>query len=338
MPHIDITTTTDTAQTVRPRRLRRSATLRRMVRETVLSPVDFIYPIFVTHGTSVDRPITSMPGQSQLSVDRLPHLAEELATLHVPAVMLFGLPAVKDAVGSENFASDGIVQQAIRALKAATPDLIVITDVCMCEYTDHGHCGLLDDTGYVVNDQSLPILQQVVRSHAEAGADMVAPSGMLDGAVGAIRSALDADGWDNVSIMAYAAKFASSFYGPFREAAASPPSFGDRKQYQMDPANAREALREVALDVEQGADIIMVKPALPYLDILYQVRQRWNHPTAAYHVSGEYAMIKAAAHNGWIDERQVALETLTSIKRAGADLILTYYAREAARWLRESNG
>jgi len=320
----------------RPRRLRRSPTLRRMVRETLLTPDDFIYPMFVVHGQRQQRAISSMPGQHQWSVDLLPRQAEELAELGIPAIILFGLPSVKDAAGSENYAADGIVQQAIRAIKDAVPEMIVITDVCMCEYTDHGHCGILDDRGYVVNDATLEVLQRVVASHAEAGVDIVAPSGMMDGAVAAIREELDRVGARDVAIMAYAAKFASSFYGPFREAADSPPAFGDRKQYQMDPANAREALREVALDVAEGADLVMVKPAMPYLDILAQVRQQFELPTAAYHVSGEYAMIKAAAQNGWIDERQVALESLLSIKRAGADLILTYYAKEAAQWLRES--
>lgn len=307
-----------------------------MVRETLLTPDDFIYPLFVVHGKGQQRPIGSMPGQNQWTVDLLPRQAEELAELGVPAVILFGLPAHKDATGSENYADDGIVQQAIRAIKDAVPEMIVITDVCMCEYTDHGHCGLLDERGYVVNDATLEVLQRVVASHAAAGVDIVAPSGMMDGAVAAIREELDRVGARDVAIMAYAAKFASSFYGPFREAADSPPAFGDRKQYQMDPANAREALREVALDAAEGADLLMVKPAMPYLDILAQVRRQFDLPTAAYHVSGEYAMIKAAAQNGWIDERQVALESLLSIKRAGADLILTYYAKEAAQWLRES--
>jgi porphobilinogen synthase len=307
-----------------------------MVRETVLTPDDLIYPLFVVHGQGQQRPISSMPGQHQWSVDLLPRQAEQIAELGIPAVILFGLPAIKDAVGSENYADDGIVQQAIRAIKDAVPELVVITDVCTCEYTDHGHCGILDERGYVVNDATLEVLQQVVASHAEAGADIVAPSGMMDGAVAAIRAELDRVGAREVAIMAYAAKFASSFYGPFREAADSPPAFGDRKQYQMDPANGREALLEVALDAAEGADLLMVKPALPYLDVLSRIRQQFDRPTAAYHVSGEYAMIKAAAQNGWIDERQVALESLLSIKRAGADLILTYYAKDAARWLRET--
>lgn len=320
---------------LRPRRLRRTPALRRMVRETTLAADDLIYPIFVRHGKGLRNPIGSMPGQHQWSIDMLPNLAEEVAALGIPAVILFGLPASKDAQGSENFAEDGIVQQAIRMIKEHVPELLVITDVCMCEYTDHGHCGIVDERGYVVNDATLEILQMVVASHAAAGADIVAPSGMIDGAVAAIREELDRIGAQHVAIMAYAAKFASSFYGPFREAADSPPQFGDRTQYQMDPANAREALLEVALDIEEGADIVMVKPALPYLDIVAKVRERFDRPVAAYHVSGEYAMIKAAAQHGWIDERRVALESLTAIKRAGADLILTYYALDAARWLRD---
>jgi porphobilinogen synthase len=319
---------------LRPRRLRRTPTLRRMVRQTVLTPDDFIYPLFVMHGKGQQRPISSMPGQFQWSVDMLPREAESIAELGIPAVILFGLPATKDAIGSENYADDGIVQQAIRTIKDAVPELVVITDVCMCEYTDHGHCGILDEHGYVVNDATLDVLQRVVASHAEAGVDMVAPSGMMDGGVQAIRQELDRVGAQHVAIMAYAAKFASGFYGPFREAADSPPSFGDRKQYQMDPANAREALLEVALDAAEGADILMVKPAIPYLDVLAKVREQFNHPTAAYHVSGEYAMVKAAAQNGWIDEQTVALESLTAIKRAGAGMILTYFAKDAAKWLR----
>jgi porphobilinogen synthase len=305
-----------------------------MVRETMLSPNDFIYPLFVMHGRGLQRPINSMPGQFQWSVDMLAKEAEQIASLGIPAVILFGLPATKDSVGSENFADNGIVQQAIRTIKDAVPELVVITDVCMCEYTDHGHCGLLNEHGYVINDATLEVLQRVVASHADAGADIVAPSGMMDGAVAAIRQELDRVGAHDVAIMGYAAKFASGFYGPFREAAESPPSFGDRKQYQMDPGNAREALLEVALDAAEGADILMVKPALPYLDILAKVREQFDRPTAAYHVSGEYAMVKAAAQNGWIDEQTVALESLTAIKRAGADLILTYFAKDAARWLK----
>lgn len=321
---------------LRPRRLRRTPALRRMVRETRLAADDFIYPLFVAEGKGLRKPIGSMPGQFQHSVDMLPREAEELALLGIPAVILFGIPAHKDAAGSQNYAADGVVQRAIRTLKDAMPELVVITDVCMCEYTDHGHCGILDERGYVANDATLDVLRRVVAAHAEAGVDIVAPSGMIDGAVGAIRGELDRGGAQDVAIMAYAAKYASGFYGPFREAAESPPQFGDRKQYQMDPANAREALLELELDVEEGADILMVKPALPYLDILAQVRERFARPAAAYHVSGEYAMIKAAAANGWIDERTVALESLTAIKRAGADLILTYYAKDAVRWLRDS--
>jgi porphobilinogen synthase len=332
---------------LRPRRLRRTPALRRLVRETVLGVDDLIYPIFVRHGKGEERPIGSMPGQAQWSVDRLPALAQRLSDARVPGVILFGIPAAKDAIGLENYAPDGIVQQAIRVLKDAAPELVVMTDVCACEYTDHGHCGVLNDLragrsegralpeGYVLNDATLDILQKVVVSHAEAGADIVAPSGMMDGAVQAIRAALDEMGAAHVAVMAYAAKFASSFYGPFREAAESPPQFGDRKQYQMDPANGREALLEVALDAAEGADILMVKPALPYLDILHQVRATFDRPVAAYQVSGEYAMVKAAARNGWLDERAVALESLTAIKRAGADMILTYWALDAARWLQE---
>lgn len=332
---------------LRPRRLRRTPALRRLVRETTLQVDDLIFPIFVRHGRDEQRPIISMPGQFQWSVDRLPGLARALSDLRVPGVILFGIPSEKDPVGLENFASDGIVQQAIHVLKGAAPELVVMTDVCACEYTDHGHCGLLNDRrnptveghglpeGYVLNDATLEILRKVVVSHAGAGADIVAPSGMMDGAVGAIRAALDETGSQHVAVMAYAAKFASGFYGPFREAAESPPQFGDRKQYQMDPANSREALLEVALDAAEGADILMVKPALPYLDILHQVRGSFDRPVAAYQVSGEYAMVKAAAQNGWLDERTVALESLTAIKRAGADMILTYWAPEVARWLQE---
>lgn len=318
---------------VRPRRTRRTANLRCMVRETSLAPDDFIYPLFVVHGRGVKSEISSMPGNFHWSIDRLPAEVEEIAELGIPAVILFGLPAFKDEIGSENFAEDGIVQQAIRAIKQAVPELVVITDVCMCEYTSHGHCGIIHD-GYVDNDSTLEILGRVAVSHAEAGADIVAPSGMMDGMVGAIREALDEADFPNVAILAYSAKYASSFYGPFREAADSPPKFGDRKSYQMDPANAREALVEVELDIAEGADMVMVKPALSYLDILRQVRDRFDLPVAAYNVSGEYAMVKAAARNGWIDERKVTLEILTSIKRAGADMILTYHAKDAARWLR----
>jgi len=318
---------------VRMRRLRRTDALRRMVQETHLQPSDFIYPLFVVHGKGVRREVPSMPGVYQLSVDQAVQEAEDAYRLGIPAVILFGIPARKDPIGQENFAPEGIVQKAIRAIKAAVPELVVITDVCMCEYTDHGHCGIVDDEQEVVNDPTLEIYGKVAVSHAEAGADMVAPSGMMDGQVGAIRAALDAAGFGHIPIMAYAAKYASSFYGPFRDAAQSPPRFGDRRGYQMNPANAREALREVALDIAEGADIVMVKPALAYLDIIRQVREAFPVPVAAYQVSGEYAMIKAAAQRGWLDERAVALESLLAIKRAGADLILTYFAKDAARWL-----
>jgi porphobilinogen synthase len=314
-----------------------------MVRETTLAADDFIYPLFVTHGGRVRQPIASMPGVFQLSVDQLALEAEAVQALGIPAVLLFGIPAQKDPIGLENFADDGIVQQATRALKAAAPDLLVITDVCLCEYTDHGHCGLLHDgshghleTGYVLNDETLPILAQVAVSHAAAGADIVAPSGMIDGMVTTIRSALDGADFAHIPIMSYAVKYASAFYGPFREAAQGAPKFGDRKTHQMDPANAREALREAALDVDEGADFLMVKPALAYLDVIHRLREHFPQlPIAAYNVSGEYAMIKAAAANGWLDEPKVVLETLLGIKRAGADLIITYHAKDAAQWLHE---
>ena len=316
----------------RPRRLRASPALRRMVRETILDPGDFIYPMFVVHGQEVRREIASMPGISQLSVDQAVVEAQEAVALGVPSVVLFGIPAVKDALGSENFSDEGIVQQAVGAIKDALPDLVVIVDVCMCEYTDHGHCGIVRDDE-IDNDATLEILQRAALSYARAGADVVAPSGMMDGMVGAIRSALDGEGFLNVSILSYAIKYASAFYGPFREAAEGAPQFGDRKTHQMDPANAREAQRELALDIEEGADMVMVKPALPYLDVIRQVRDACHLPVVAYNVSGEYAMIKAAAANGWLDERAVVLELLTGIKRAGADLIFTYHALDAARWL-----
>jgi porphobilinogen synthase len=316
-----------------------------MVRETQLAPDDFIYPLFVTHGQQMRTPIHSMPGVFQLSIDQLAQEAESVLDLGIPAVLLFGIPAAKDSVGLENFAEDGIVQQAIRALKSVAPELLVITDVCLCEYTDHGHCGLLNhphehhsnlEEGYVLNDETLPILAQVAVSHAQAGADIVAPSGMMDGMVTAIRTALDAHDFSHIPIMSYAVKYASGFYGPFREAAGGAPKFGDRKTHQMDPANAREALREAALDVAEGADFLMVKPALAYLDVIHRLRQSFPEvPLAAYNVSGEYSMVKAAAANGWLDEQKIVLETLTSIKRAGADVIITYHAKDAAQWLRE---
>jgi porphobilinogen synthase len=318
----------------RPRRLRRLDNLRRLVRETRLSADDLVYPLFVVHGQGIREEIDSMPGTYHWSLDLLPAEAEEIAGLGIPGVILFGIPAVKDAIGSENFDDHGIVQEATRAIKKTVPELVVITDVCLCQYTDHGHCGVVED-GRVLNDETLDILARVAVSHAAAGADVVAPSGMMDGQVAAIRSALNATGFTQVAILSYAAKYASAFYGPFREAAESAPQFGDRQGYQMDPANAREALREVALDIEEGADMVMVKPALAYLDIIRQVRETFDHPLAAFSVSGEYAMVKAAAQRGWIDERRVTLELLTAIKRAGADMILTYFAKDAARWLRE---
>jgi porphobilinogen synthase len=313
-----------------------------MVRETTLLPDDFVYPLFVNHGQRVHNEIGSMPGVYQWSIDLLAQEAESIAKLEVPAVILFGLPAQKDPIGLENFAADGIVQQAIREIKHAVPELIVITDVCLCEYTDHGHCGILNHgdhphlpEGYVLNDETLEVLTHVAVSHAEAGADMVAPSGMIDGMVAAIRSRLDANGFDHIPIMSYSTKYASGFYGPFREAAQGAPKFGDRKTHQMDPANAREALRETEIDVTEGADFLMVKPALSYLDIVRQTREQFPQiPLAAYNVSGEYAMVKAAARSGWIDEERVTLEILTSIKRAGADLIITYHAKDAAQGIK----
>ena len=317
----------------RPRRLRQREVFRRMVRETVVDVDDLIYPLFAVHGTGVAREVASMPGVFQYSVDRLVKEAAEVAALGIPAVILFGVPRVKDAAGSEAWDDDGIISRAVRALKDQAPDLAVITDVCLCEYTDHGHCGLVKD-GVVQNDQTVERLVAEALTHARAGADIVAPSDMMDGRVGAIRRALDAAGFADTPIMAYAAKYASGFYGPFRDAAESTPQFGDRRGYQMDPANADEAVREVALDLEEGADIVMVKPAMPYLDIIRRVKDTFRRPLAAYQVSGEYAMLKAAARAGWLDEPRVAMESLTAIKRAGADVIITYYAKEAAGWLR----
>jgi porphobilinogen synthase len=315
------------------RRLRRSEALRSLVAETRLDPRDFVYPLFVTRGTGVREEIPSMPGQYQLSLDQLAGEARELKSLGIPAVLLFGLPSAKDGLGSEAYAPDGIVQDAVRALKDADPSLCVICDVCLCEYTDHGHCGILTPSGEVENDTTLELLARTAVSQAEAGADMVAPSDMMDGHTAALRAALDDAGLTSTPIMAYAAKYASGFYGPFREAAGSTPSFGDRRAYQMDPPNAREALREIEDEIDQGADIVMVKPALSYLDVLSQARQRFDLPFAAYNVSGEYAMVKAAAANGWLDGDRIMLEVLTSIKRAGADIIITYHAKEAARQL-----
>ena len=322
----------------RMRRLRRTPELRRMVRETHLRPEDLVWPMFVRPGKSIRKPISSMPGQHQVSVDVLLEQCQQAAEVGVPAVLLFGIPDQKDSVGSSSWDDDGIVQEAVRCIKDRYRDLIVITDVCFCEYTDHGHCGVIRERAgqlEVDNDATVANLVKQAVSHARAGADIIAPSDMMDGRIGAIRRGLDLAGFEQVAIMAYSAKFASGYYGPFREAAESPPKFGDRKSYQMDPANAEEALREVALDVEEGADIVMVKPAATYLDILWRVKERFGLPTAAYHVSGEYSMIKAAAANGWIDEKTCALETTLAIRRAGADLILTYYAPDLARWLRE---
>lgn len=318
----------------RLRRLRATEGFRRMVRETRLSPDNLIAPFFVVEGRDVRQPIGSMPGQWRLSVDHLIKDAGEVHALGVPAVLLFGVPARKDETGSGAWAPDGIVPQAIRAVKDRVPGLVVVTDVCIDEYTTHGHCGIVQD-GRILNDETLECLQKMALSHARAGADMVAPSDMMDGRVAAIRRALDGEGFTQTPILAYAAKFASCFYAPFREAAASSPQFGDRQSYQMDAANIREALREIELDIQEGADIVMVKPALPYLDVIHAARRAFDRPIAAYQVSGEYSMIKAAAQQGWLDEQRAMLETLVSIRRAGADLILTYYAKEAARALHE---
>lgn len=318
----------------RPRRLRFSENLRRIVRETSLSVNDLIYPVFVTHGKGIARPVEAMPGICNYSIDKLLEVLQEVAELKIPAIMPFGIPAVKDEVGSEAYADDGIIQQAVRAVKKEYPGLMVVTDLCLCEYTSHGHCGIVED-GTVLNDATLELLARTAVSHAEAGADMVAPSDMMDGRVGAIRAALDGSDYENIPIMAYSAKYASAYYGPFREAAGSAPRFGDRKAYQMDPANAKEALREVRLDIEEGADIVMVKPALAYMDVIRRVKDEFDYPVAAYNVSGEYSMVKAAAANGWVDERRIVLETLTGIKRAGADIIITYHAMDAARWMLE---
>ncbi len=316
----------------RTRRTRRSAGLRRLVRETALSSDDFIYPLFIVPGEGVRHEISSMPGQFQLSLDHLPDEVDELRSLGIGSVLLFGIPAEKDAQATGAFAPDGIVQQAVQTIKAHDPEMVVITDVCACEYTDHGHCGILVN-GEVDNDRTLPLLAATAVSHARAGADVVAPSDMMDGRVAAIRQSLDEAGFPSVPVLSYAAKYASAFYGPFREAAESTPAFGDRRSHQMDPANAREAMTEIAIDLDEGADFVIVKPALAYLDIIRQARDRFDVPIIAYNVSGEYAMIKAAARLGWIDERRVTLETLTAIKRAGAGRIITYHAKEAARWL-----
>ncbi len=316
----------------RPRRLRRNERLRSLVRETALSADHLIYPLFVGPGKDSAQPVASMPGVAQLSIDRAVKECEEVNALGIPAVILFGIPERKDSVGSEAYVDGGVVQKAIRAIKERAPELLVITDVCLCEYTDHGHCGVIKD-GDVDNDRTLELLVKEALSHAQSGADIVAPSDMMDGRVGAIRKALDQNGFEQIAIMAYAAKYASGFYAPFRDAAESTPQFGDRRSYQMDPANADEALREVELDIHEGADIIMVKPAMTYLDIVYRVKQKFGYPVAAYNVSGEYSMIKAAAKNGWIEERRIVLELMLSIKRAGADMILTYFAKDIAREL-----
>jgi porphobilinogen synthase len=316
----------------RPRRLRKNGTIRRMVRETSLSPDNFIYPLFVTFGRSVRKEISSMPGCYQESVDGIAGHAKEVYSLGIPSILLFGIPEHKDEVGSSAYDEHGVVQEAIKAIKDAVPELYVITDVCMCEYTSHGHCGIIKGCD-VQNDPTLELLVKEAVSHAKAGADMVAPSDMMDGRVEAIRLAFDEEGFPEIPIMSYAAKYASAFYGPFREAAESTPQFGDRRSYQMDPANRREALKEVALDIEEGADIVMVKPALAYLDIISDVRDSFDVPVAAYNVSGEYSMVKAAGKLGWIDEGRAMMEILTSIKRAGADLILTYFAKDAAKVL-----
>jgi porphobilinogen synthase len=319
--------------THRPRRLRRSEALRGLVRETRLSTAGFIYPMFVCPGQKVRKEVSSMPGIFQQSADQIVEECREVEGLGIPGVILFGLPETKDPHGSSSTAADGVVQRAIEAIRKANLKLLVITDVCLCEYTDHGHCGVIEN-GDVANDPTLKILAQQALSHARAGADIIAPSDMMDGRVAAIREVLDQHKFQDLAILAYAAKYSSGFYGPFREAAESTPQFGDRRSYQMDPANAREALKEVRLDLEEGADMVIVKPALSYLDVIHRVRETFDVPVAAYNVSGEYAMVKAAARNGWLDEQRVTLEILTSIQRAGADIILTYHAKDAARWLR----
>jgi porphobilinogen synthase len=320
--------------TQRLRRTRRTSGLRGLVRETELSPKDFIYPIFVAAGEDVRNPVASMPGVFQLSINHAVEEAKKAHALGIPGVLLFGIPDEKDEAASGAYDPEGVVQLAARAIKDALPELLVVADVCLCEYTSHGHCGVVDkERGEILNDVTLELLARTAASQAEAGADIVAPSDMMDGRVAALRSELDREGFENVPIMAYSAKYASAFYGPFREAAESAPQFGDRRGYQMDPSNAREALREVAMDIEEGADIIMVKPALPYLDVVRRVRETTNLPLAAYNVSGEYSMLKAAALNGWLDEERVVLEALTGIKRAGAEIIISYHALDAARWV-----
>ena len=319
---------------MRLRRLREKEPMRRLARETRLSPSEFVYPVFVTQGEKSRKPIETMPGCDQISLDLLAEEAGEAAALGIPAVMLFGLPSRKDPLGTEAYDPEGIIQEAIKVIKRSSTNMMVITDVCLCEYTDHGHCGVIDG-GRVDNDATLELLARTALSHVQAGADMVAPSAMMDGQVRAIRDALDSHDYSESPIMGYAAKFASAFYGPFRVAADSTPQFGDRRSYQTDPANARMAMREIESDIAEGADIVMVKPAMAYLDVIRQARDRFDHPLSAYNVSGEYSMIKAAANQGWIDGKSATLELLTAIKRAGADIILTYHAKEAARWLRE---
>jgi len=318
----------------RSRRLRKNDNFRRLVRETQLSVDDLVYPLFAVPGKSVKKPINSMPGQFQMSVDYIAREAREVYDLGIPAILLFGIPSKKDEQGTGAFAKDGIVQQAVRRVKSEVPDILVITDVCLCEYTSHGHCGIIEKEE-VLNDATLEVLAETALSQAKAGADMVAPSAMMDGQIAAIREVLDENALDDIPIMAYSAKYASSFYGPFREAAESAPQFGDRKAYQMDPANSDEAIREISLDVNEGADIIMVKPALPYLDIICRARQEFDLPLAAYNVSGEYAMIKAAASLGWLDEQKAMLESVTAIKRAGADIVITYWAKDLAKALKK---
>ncbi len=318
----------------RSRRLRVSENIRRMVRETSLSVDNLVYPVFITHGKGIARPVEAMPGICNYSVDRLMGELEEVAGLKIPAILPFGIPDVKDEMGSGAYAENGVIQQALRVIKKNYPQLTVITDVCLCEYTSHGHCGIVKD-GYVQNDPTLKLLARTAVSHAAAGAGIVAPSDMMDGRVGAIRAALDENGFENVAIMSYSAKYASAYYGPFREAAGSAPQFGDRKTYQMDPANSEEALREVQLDISEGADIVMVKPALAYMDVIRRVKDGFAYPIAAYNVSGEYSMVKAASQRGWVDEKRIVLETLTGIKRAGADIIITYHAKDVAKWLSE---
>jgi porphobilinogen synthase len=317
----------------RPRRLRRTELLRTLVRETRLSSAGFVYPMFVCPGSKVRQEVGSMPGVFQQSADQIVEECREVEGLGIPAVILFGLPETKDAKGSSSLAASGVVQRAVEEIKKANLNLLVITDVCLCEYTDHGHCGVIEN-GEIANDATLEILAEQALSHARAGADIVAPSDMMDGRVAAIRKKLDAQAFENVAILSYAAKYCSAFYGPFREAAQSAPQFGDRRSYQMDPANMREALKEVALDLEEGADVVMVKPALPYLDVIRAVRERFDVPVGAYNVSGEYAMVKAAAQKGWLDEKRAVLEILTGIQRAGADIILTYHAKDATKWLK----